>query len=431
MSNFFDEGDRLVGADTVETWDAVWWCANDAEVEALNDAGFPQALAIVGNPEVVFRQYADHLAELKQITLAMPTTPDGLRFREKLAARFGRHRCSLVKWPAGADSATQTLALFTRQHLIDALQAAEPYPIEGVQQVKPGTLQALRDQSAPGVMSTGATATDNVVMLPTEGRLIVVTGWPGSGKTNWVRFVMVHTAAKHDRRWLVFSPEMQPWESFMAETAEVLKGKPFWPKGGVDGLTEVEILEAERWLSDRIFMLVSDAQDKPPTVDWLLDRGVDAKMRYGITDFLWDPWNEIDHTRAPGISETDWIGRCLQRAKAFGLRHGVNIWIIAHPAKPPPIKPGEKRGAPGPYEISGSSHWANKSDVGLTVHSPEAGKAEVINWKTRYRRWKPRGGVAKLDFDELIGRYRTEIPAAKAEATPKAAPPPGLFDDGD
>ena len=58
-------------------------------------------------------------------------------------------------------------------------------------------------------------------------------------------------------------------------------------------------------------MLVSDAEDEDPTLDWLLERATALVLRNGITDMLIDPWNEMDHTRAANTTETDHIGRCL------------------------------------------------------------------------------------------------------------------------
>jgi twinkle protein len=223
---------------------------------------------------------------------------------------------------------------------------------------------------------------------------------------------MVHTATNHDRRWAVFSPEMQPWEQFAAECAEVFKRKPFWPKGGVAGMTDAEVLDAERWLCDRVTMLVCDAEDEAPTIEWILERARATVLRDGVTDLLIDPWNEIDQQRKSGETETDYVARTLQRLKAFALRHGCNVWIIVHPAKPVLLKSGEKRAAPGPYDISGSAHWANKTDLGITIHSPNSGTSEVHLWKPRFRRWGKRGAVALLDFDEITGCYQSQRIAA-------------------
>ena len=404
------------------------WVEGEPDVMALFECGIERAVSLKDgapseakfNPEdkrfEALRTHADMLAKVKRIVLAGDMDGPGLALREELARRLGRHRCWLVTWPDGCKDACDVLRAYGPDGVTSAIAGAEPYPIDGLQRITADRLLALRRLPPPGTMTTGTRSTDLVLRLPTEGRLIVVTGVPNHGKTSWTRFVMVHTATDHGRRWAVFSPEMQPWEHFAAQCAEVYLGKPFWPTPGYDSMTDPEIVEAGRWLGDRITMLVCDSEDEAPTMDWLLERARAAVLRDGVTDLLIDPWNEVDQTRG-SLSETEFIGRSLQRFKAFGLRHGCNVWLIAHPAKPSLLKSGEKRPAPGPYDISGSSHWANKPDLGLTLHSPDLGGSELHLWKSRMRRWGKRGSVAAMDYNEVTGCYSTPISEMVRETT--------------
>lgn len=407
------------------------WVEGEPDVMAMFECGIPHAVTLKdGAPSQAnaanekrfeaLRTHADMLTKARRIVLAGDADGPGLALREELARRLGRHRCFTVTWPDGCKDACDTLIEHGPEAVLAAVRSAAPYPIDGLQRIQPGSLIALRKRPAPTTMTTGTRASDAVLKLPTEGRLIVVTGFPSHGKTTWTRFVMVHTAKDHARRWAVFSPEMQPWEHFTAECAEVYSGKPFWSVPGLDCMTDDDVAEAELWLGDRVTMLVCDSEDDPPTLDWIIERGRAAVLRDGATDLLIDPWNEIDHQRG-AMSETDYIGRGLQRLKAFALRHGCNVWIIAHPAKPAPLRPGEKRVAPGPYDLAGSAHWANKTDLGLTLHSPAAGTAELHLWKPRFRRWGRRGSVALMDFEELTGRYLTPVSEPTAEDAPPSS----------
>ncbi|WP_158920684.1 toprim domain-containing protein [Acidisphaera sp. S103] len=205
------------------------------------------------------RTHADILSKAKKIILAGDNDTPGLALREELARRLGRHRCWLVSWPEGCKDACDTLRLSGTEALQACIRDAAPYPIAGIQRIGTGTLLALRELPPPAVMTTGTMATDLILKLPTEGRLIIVTGYPGHGKTSWTRFVIVHTADKENRRWAVFSPEMQPWEHFAAQCAEVYVDKPFWPRGGIPTMTDNDIIKAEQWLASRVVLLVCDA----------------------------------------------------------------------------------------------------------------------------------------------------------------------------
>ena len=399
--------------------DSIVWVEGEPDVMALFECGIPHAVTLKdGAPSSVnaanekrfeaLRTHAELLEKPKKIVLAGDNDGPGLALREELARRLGRHRCWIADWPEGCKDASDALARHGPDAVRDAIERATPYPIGGLQRVTSSRLLALRHMDPPSTLTTGCRASDAVVKLPAEGRLIVVTGIPSHGKTSWTRFVMMHTADRHGRRWAVFSPEMQPWEQFVAQCIEALIGKPFWPKNGHEGMTDAEIQRASDWLETRLTMIVCDAEDEAPTLDWLLERARAAVLRDGVTDLLIDPWNEVDHARPEGVSETEFIGRSLQRLKAFALRHGCNVWIIAHPAKPMMLKTGDARPAPGLYDINGSAHWANKADVGLTVHSPAQGTTELHVLKCRLSRWGRRGDAATMAYDPTTGRYSTQ-----------------------
>jgi twinkle protein len=354
-------------------------------------------------------------AKAKRILLAGDMDGPGEVWRAELARRMGRHRCLTVDWPEGCKDAGDTLKALGPDAVAAALANPTPWPIDGLHPVTPGLLSARKRLPLPAVMGTGLRPLDDIVRLPTEGRLIVVTGYPKMGKTNLIRWIMVHTIGAHGRRWAVFSPEMQPWEDFVVESSEVLTGRTFWPYKAVEQMNDEDIRRAEEYFAGRLTMLVSDAGTELPTMDWIFERAEACVMQHGTTDLWIDPWNQVSHARPANMTGTEYIGRELQRSRAFCLRHGCNIWLNAHPAKPAPDA-GAK--PPGPYQISDSAHWYNMSDMGLTVHRPDDGKAEVYLWASRFeKRWGEKNKMATLDFDRATGRY--SAPAAYFTDVPK------------
>lgn len=424
----------LFNIDACEDMDEIIFVEGEPDVMALWEIGYPAVSLKDGAPSRVsdgnekrfeaLATHAEQLGKVRKFILAGDMDGPGLALREELARRLGRHRCWLVTWPEGCKDACDTLRVGAEE-VERAIADAEPYPIEGLHAIKKGTLASLRLKPPPPIMTTGTRASDEILKFPGEGRLIVLTGYPSAGKTSWMRFAMVHTAIDHDRRWVVFSPESQPWEQFAAQCAEVYVGRPFYRDRGIAAMNDDEIAEAEDWLSDRVVMLVCDAEDQAPTLEWLLDRGRSAVLQWGCTDFLIDPWNEVYHQRGDQ-SETDYTGTALQRLKSFAQRHGVNVWIATHPRIPPPAKPGETRAAPGPYEISGSAHWANKADLGLTIHGNTPAQVGLHLWKARFRRWGKKGTMAEMEFDPVTGRYRS-AGSPLVEGMRQVAEPPAPY----
>ncbi|MFH5926429.1 toprim domain-containing protein [Roseomonas xinghualingensis] len=413
----------LFNIDAVVGDDVLIWVEGEPDVMAVHEAGYPQVVSLKDGASKTLRAEDDprrqdqkrfaamathdeKLNSIKKHILAGDMDEPGKALREEMARRIGRHRCWIVTWPEGCKDAGDTL----RDHGPDAvaacIEAAKPYPIQGVMRIKPGDLVALRNQGRPPVLSTGTENTDRILSLPGEGRIIIVTGIPNHGKSSWVMFVKAHLMLHHQRRFATFSPEMEPWADYVAAMAAVLSGKPFWPTPGHEAMTDEELARAETYLEGRLAMLVSDPEREgdEPTLDWILERARIEVMRSGVTDLDIDPWNELDHSRPAGVTETDHIGRSLQRLRAFARRHGVNVWIVAHPAKPFPTKRGEKPEPPNLYSISGSANWNNKADLGLTVHT-EDGVTQIHITKSRFQRWGRRGDVAHLEFERATGIY--------------------------
>ncbi len=50
--------------------------------------------------------------------------------------------------------------------------------------------------------------------------------------------------------------------------------------------------------------------------------------------------------------------------KSFATRHDVHIWLLAHPTKKDAPNPED---APKLNDISGSAHFRNKADYGLSI----------------------------------------------------------------
>lgn len=397
----------LFNADAIEAPDVVVIAGDERDVLAAYEAGYRQVVCLRG-PEAdeidsALEAHHEALGGVAKFVLATGTAAAGLEFRQDLARRLGRHRCWQVEWPEGSHTLADTLRRHDAAEVQRCIEGAEPYPLAGVQLVRPGTLVAHRKRPAPPVLTTGTHASDQRFALPGEGRLIVITGYPNQGKSTWATFVMMHVCKVHGRRFAVFSPEMLPWEEYAARCAEIHIGKPFRGSKTLPAMSDEEVASAEAFLAQHVVMLVPDSEDEAPTLDWFLGRVRELVLRYGITDAGLDPWNELSFDRK-GESETDHIGRSLQRLRAFGLRHGVNFWIVAHPAKPPPLRPGEKIEPPSLLSISGSSHWANKADLGFVVHD-----GTIICVKSRFRRWGKRGDKVKLAFAEDTGRFSTPL----------------------
>ena len=123
-----------------------------------------------------------------------------------------------------------------------------------------------------------------------------------------------------------------------------------------------------------------------------------------------DPWNKLDSDRPDDLRETEWIGLCLDELMDFARDMGVHVQVIAHPAKAMHVS--QRKTHPVLEDISGSKHWDNKADLGLSIHRPAVFKdgqrkteANLYVLKARYEELGYPCKLA-LDYDLLEGRFK-------------------------
>jgi twinkle protein len=206
-------------------------------------------------------------------------------------------------------------------------------------------------------------------------------------------------AEREGWRFAVCSFENPP-EEHISKLVEKRLRLPFWD-GPRQRMSEAELAEASDWVDDHFVFIRAD--DEAPTIDWILEMAVAAVVRYGIRGLVIDPYNEIEHKRPGTMSETEYVSQLLGKVKRFAQTRGVHVWFIAHPAKMLRDKNGQVP-TPSLYDISGSSHWVNKADIGVVVHRTHDGTTEIHVRKVRFK-WVGRQGMATLDYDRATGVY--------------------------
>lgn len=273
-------------------------------------------------------------------------------------------------------------------------------------------LNRLHAEGMPHGDRTGWPSVDEFyTVMP--GQLTILTGWPGSGKSEWLDALLLNLA-KRGWRFCMFSPENQPVELHAVKMIEKASGKPF-RQGPTDRLTEAELVEYAIDVADYFAFLTQapDAQQTGFNVAEIIDTAVRAFKIRGYWDsdnklgVVIDPWNEVEHWRDRHLSETEYISQVLSYVRAWARQHKVHVWIVAHPQKLRRDDSG-KLPIPRPDSISGSQHWWNKADNAITVYRPlddlDSKRVEIHVQKVRFKHiGKP--GIADLDYDRVTGRY--------------------------
>lgn len=233
------------------------------------------------------------------------------------------------------------------------------------------------------------------------GMLTVVTGTPNSGKSAWLDHAMVRLAERHGWRFALMSPEQGPTERHALLLTSIVANRNH------RRLSEAELHEPLDWIHQHFTWIKSTDRT---TVKEVMRRAEVIRRAEGINGLVIDPWNELDHTRPDGVTETQHISSSLTDIRRWSRRHQIHTWIVAHPrsqqtngnANPKP---------PGMYDISGSATWHDKSDIGILVHRDKLkpGPVDVHVLKMRDAA-QGRIGVGRLMFDVETGRYHDLAP---------------------
>lgn len=268
---------------------------------------------------------------------------------------------------------------------------------------------ALRERvlelHATGLPSGAATGWHNVDALYTvvPGQLTIVTGWPSSGKSEWVDALLVNLA-RSGWKTAMYSPENQPTELHASKLIEKIIGKPFG-LGPTERMTPEEADKGAKIVSQRFALM--EVKDEGGTIQDILDEADSWLSTHGAEKrgLVIDPWNEVEHWRPPGLSETEYVSKSLAQIRRWARNTKTHVWLVAHPQKVP--REGGKLPMPRPDHISGSQNFWNKADVAITVYRDLDGVVDEVEIHVLKVRFKHVGrtGMARLNWSRVCGRY--------------------------
>jgi twinkle protein len=342
----------------------------------------------------------DVIESVDRVILAVDSDDAGTALAEELARRIGRAKCWTVKWPADCKDANDVLQKLGSEALSDAIGEAEAMPLEGVYSADDYALEIsnLYDKGLVGGISTGLASVDKLFTI-VPGQLSVVTGLPGSGKSEFIDQIMVNLAQSEGWKFAVASFENPP-PLHIAKLSEKYVGKPFF-EGSPDRMSRVESVNAMKWVSDHFLFLEQRGGDSA-TIESILDRARQAVMRLGIRGLVIDPYNYIAQSKSMD-NEHQGINEMLTKLVSFARANQIHIWFIAHPAKMA-TNPDGTTAVPKGMNISGSAAFFAKADLGVTVHLSPEKDTEIHVWKCRFK-WIGTTGGTVLGYDIPTGRY--------------------------
>ncbi|MDY3507014.1 bifunctional DNA primase/helicase [Riemerella anatipestifer] len=335
----------------------------EGEIDALSfiQEGFENVISVPNGANAVNMPYLesslDDLEKIEKFYIATDIDDKGLQLRDELVRRLGQERCVLCSFEQYKD-ANEYLTHKGYKSLENVLKNAKEIKIDDVFEAK-DFFDEIEDLFKNGLkpgLKIDFAELDQSITWETK-RLAVVTGAPGSGKSELVDDVLCRLNILYDWKTGYYSPENFPVKLHYAKLHEKLTGKRFGEKYS----SADEFYTALEYIHDNFFWV---APPEDFTVDDILKKFEYLVKRKGIKACVIDPFNRID--KPNGQNKLDAIAEILIKLSNFAKKHDVLMILIAHPRKLEKDKGGFYPIATM-YDIAGSADFWNMCDYGISV----------------------------------------------------------------
>lgn len=374
----------------------------EGEMDALSfiECGYKPVVSVpngANGTDYLDNYIEEYFDDKETIYIAVDNDKKGLILRSDLIRRFGAERCKIVEYGDGCKDANEHLIQYREESLKIALEQARDVKIDGILSVKDNEayLDSLYENGLHKGYTIGYEAFDNLISFET-GRLCVITGIPSHGKSEFVDEIATLLNINHQIKFAYFSPENYPISYLLSKLISKITGKKFDKKM----LNRDEYEQAKKYLDNNFFIIYPE---EDLTLDSILSKAKYLIKKKGIKGLVLDPWSKLEHQIPAGMSETQYISKQLDKLTSFAQRYDVLVFLVAHPTKMKKIDGFFE--IPTLYDISGSAHFYNKADYGITVYR------DIINNLVKICiqkvKFKHLGEVGETEFKYNInnGRY--------------------------
>ena len=374
----------------------------EGEMDALSfyEIGYREVVSVPNganaNLDYLDAYIEEYFDDKDVIFVASDSDTKGVGLRSELVHRFGAERCKIVEYGEDCKDANEVLMKHGREALKKCLENAQDVKIEGIFAVEDieASLDALLEHGWQKGVTVGHENLDKLISFETK-RLCIVTGIPGSGKSEFIDELCERLNIKYGWRFAYFSPENAPLEYHAAKLIEKFTGKRFEKAK----LLPPEYKQVKEHINtDFSFIAPSDYK-----LETILEKAKYLVRKRGIKCLVIDPYNRLEDEQGTW-NETRYVSHVLDRLTNFAQQNDVLVILMAHPTKLPKSKDGVIE-PPTLYDISGSANFYNKADFGIVVHrNRQNNTVEVRILKVKFRHLGE-CGTAYFKYNLSNGRY--------------------------
>ena len=310
--------------------------------------------------------------------------PEGLEeTRDAIAMILGDTRCRWNWFPVDANPDTISTAIGTAR-------------LMWTDEVC--TMSDVPDQGPVETYKTGFGALDDHGWRLVTPAFMPVIGPYGSGKSVFLRQLLVNLWRMHGWKFLLTSFEEKIKPRYQRDIRRNLINKPshHWTDHDIAS-ADLEMDKCARFLRRKRGEVLDQAR--------LINRIEFAVKVYGVRVVCIDPVNEIDHVVPRGESKTDYMGRFIMALKALADDYNLLMIVCAHPPKDGVEKRLAKNGLLTLNDGADTAHWGNKADIGVCLWRNLAGPTLLHLDKLKDHESMGKPTLAELHLDERLNQF--------------------------
>lgn len=376
----------------------------EGEIDCLSyiESGIQNCISVPNGAGGRNMEYIDNHIELfdgiEKIYIATDNDIKGIELREELIHRFGCERCLVVNFKDCKD-ANEYLIKYGGVMLTQTIKDAIEIPVSGIVNLSSmyDEIYSMFNEGLKKGKLIGFLTIDSVVSWEL-GRMAVVTGIPGHGKSEFVDWICAKLNVLHGWKVGFFSPENYPVKYHYSKIFSKITGKEF--KVGKVSSDEYEL--TFNYIEKNFFFIFPEDD---MSFENIIIKAKFLVKKHGIRILVIDPYNKIEHLREKGESETEYISRFLDKITVFARQNNVLVFLVAHPRKMDKNKDTGFYNKPNLYDINGSANFYNKCDYGVSVYRTYADNLVTVDFiKVKFRHLGD-GGMVELHYNYNNGRY--------------------------
>ena len=328
--------------------------------------------------------FEEWIAQVEEIIICGDTDRPGRGMVKALLNAYTA-RAKVVHLSGNRKDISDVYAAFGANEVRRIIQEAEDVAAQDIydlHQHEPDILEVMMGNYDKGYDVGMGMLTDRIFHPTSDGGLIILTGIPNSGKTDFLNCMMAHLMFQRQKRVAFFSFEKPVKAKHVREIARVALG--------VEDTASMDQTMEERDAREVNSKVISyltqhmvdfDTKTRLPDSDYIIAMAERDMRKHGLDFLVIDPYVFIDMTEGGSrATETEKVRLMLTKLQAWSRARRVWTIVVAHPRIQ--YKDGHESFPPlDIYSIAGSAQWANLADFLFTVrrmNKPEEGKSYTI-----------------------------------------------------